>query len=141
MCGGLTSSSHYRVGEYRKDCYEYRSTSNSWRNMPPMTTERTRFGLIHLKQKVYAVGGYGGSGSQNSMEIYDSNNRTWTKQSIPFSVYYHCITILTANQFILIGGFHNGVSKNVMTKKYFNPTIDFLHFTAQNVFTNSLFKF
>ena len=136
VCGGQTSS-----GEYRKDCYEYRVTSNSWRNMPPMTTERSLFGMIYLKQKVYAVGGNGGSGSKNSMEIYDPNNRTWTKQSIPFSVYHHCITTLSANQFIVIGGYHNGVSKNVMTKKCFNPIIHFLHFTAQNIFTNFIFKF
>ena len=66
-----------------------------------MTSERWKFDMIYLKEKVYAVGGSGGS---NSMDIFDSTTRTWAKQSIPFSVSHHCISQLSANQFILIAG-------------------------------------
>ena len=131
VCGGQISS-----GEYRKDCYEYMSNSNSWTRMPYMTEERMKFDMIHMKQKVYAVGGVGGSGSKNSMEIYDTINMTWTKQSIPFSVYHHCITTLSANQFILIGGYNHGVSKNVIK----NPIViqQFILLTFHN--TKSFYK-
>ena len=78
-----------------------------------MTTARGIFQIIYQKQKIYAVGGMGGS---NSMESYDLKTRTWTKESIPFGVYGHCIAQLSADQFILIGGYSNGVSKNVITK-------------------------
>ena len=114
MCGGYSSG-------YRKDCYEF--SSNSWTRIPPMTGERRYFGMIYLKEKVYAVAGHGSSGSENSMEIFDSTTRKWKKQSIPFSVQHHCITQLSANQFILIGGCKGRagvcgrrVSKNVITK-------------------------
>ena len=121
VCGGYSSG-------YRKDCFEYRSSSNSWTNMPSMTTERTDFDMIYQKGKVYAVGGSGGSRSKNSMDIFDSTTRAWTKQSMPFSVNSHCISQLSANQFILIAGNNDKVSKNVMKKKYFNPRISFFTF-------------
>ena len=137
MCGGYT-------GGFRNDCYEYRSSSNSWTTMPSMTTKRYFFAMIYLKGKVYAVGGDGGSGSINSMEIFDSTTRTWTKQSIPFSVYRHCITQLSANEFILIGGqssSSNRVSKNVMTKTYLNPTIYCFTFYSAKYFYKQLLLF
>ena len=83
--------------------------------MPAMLTKRVFFGMIYLEQKIYAVGGYDGSRSTNSMDIFDSSTRTWTKQSIPFDVYQHCITQLSANQLILLGGntVANGQSGNV----------------------------
>ena len=93
--------------------------------MPSMTKERRFFDMTYLKEKVYAVGGYDSSvkssvglSSMESMGIFDSTTRTWTKKSIPFSVGFHCISQLSANQFILIAGynFDDGVSKNVMKK-------------------------
>ena len=131
MCGGLSS------WRYRNDCYEY--SSNSWTGIPSMTTERGYFDMIYLKEKVYAVGGSGTSGSRNSMEIFDSTTRTWTKQSIPFSVEHHCISQLSANQFILIAGASSRVSKNVMKKKYFNPTIPFFTFHYVKNFLQTIF--
>ena len=117
VCGGLFAN---------KKCYEYRSSSNSWISMPPMNIDRSYFDMLHLKQKVWAVGGSGGRGSaKSSMEIYEPNSMTWTKQSIPFNVSHHCIAQLSANQFILIGG---RVSKNVMTKNMSIQQFDFFTF-------------
>ena len=127
VCGGTSS------GNDRKDCYEYRSSSNSWTSMPSMTTKRHSFDMIYLKGKVYAVGGLEGSGSKNSMEIFDSTTMSWTKQSIPLSVYGHCITQLSANQFILIGGFSRTVSKHVLTKNISIKQYHLLHFTTQKI--------
>ena len=108
VCGGLSND----LNGYSRDCYEY--SSNNWKKMPSMTTKRGYFDMIYLKGKVYAVGGDGNSGSRSSMDIFDSTTRTWTKQSMPFSVYGHCISQLSANQFILIAGYNGGVSINVM---------------------------
>ena len=111
----VTTTGILVCGGYSNDCYEY--SSNNWKRMPSMTTERYYFDIIYLKGKVYAVGGDGSSGSDNSMDIFDSRTRTWTKQSMPFSVFYHCISQLSANQFILIAGYkYPIVSKNVMKK-------------------------
>ena len=111
-----------------------------------MNTERAHFGMIYMNQKIYAVGGFGGHRSEESMEIFDLITRRWTEQPIPFNVFHHCMTQLSANQFILIAGHtfigSNEVSKNVTTEKYFNLTIYFfLHFTAQNIFYKLSFLF
>ena len=74
--------------------------------MPSMTTARELFDMICLKGKIYAVGGRGDG--ENSMDIFDSASSTWTKKSIPFGAYDHCISQLSANQFILIAGFRHG---------------------------------
>ena len=107
----VTSSGILVCGGYktRKNCYEYKPTSNTWARMPPMTTARRGFGMIYQKQKVWVVGGSGGPGSDTSMEIYDPNTNKWTQQSIPFSISQHCMTKLSSNQFILTGGRSNGV--------------------------------
>ena len=104
VCGGRISS------VFHKDCYEYRASGRSWVRMPSMTTERAGFYMIYLKGKVYAVGGERGSGATNSMDIFDSKSGMWTKQLIPFNVAGHCITQLSANQFILMEGYYKGVS-------------------------------
>ena len=109
VCGGYSSGS-------RKDCYEYRSSSNSWRRMPSMMTERSYFDMLYLRQKIYAVGGWGVSGSLNSMETFDPQAQTWTQQLTPFNVYGHCIAQLSPNKLMVIGGKNNVVSKKVMTK-------------------------
>ena len=136
VCGGRSF-----IG-YHDDCYEYRTSGNSWVRMPSMTKQRAYFDMIFLNGKVYAVGGRSGSSRYlNSMDIFDATTMIWTQQSIPFSVIVHCVTQLSADQLILIGGQgSNGVSKNVISKKDFNPTILFYCISLSKVFfTNYLF--
>ena len=132
VCGGYSSG-------YRTDCYEYRTSVNSWVRMSSMMIKRSSFGIIYLKGKVYAVGGTGGSGAENSMEIFDSTTRTWTQQSMPFDVTHHCITQLIGNKFILIGGGSDEVNKDDITKNNSIQQFHFLHFTTQNIFSSSHF--
>ena len=77
--------------------------------MPSMAIERSYLDMIYLKEKVYAVGG-GGPGASNSVDIYDSSSGAWTKKSVPFNVGNHCITQISTNQLILIGGRTSEVS-------------------------------
>ena len=62
--------------------------------------------MIYLKQKVFAVGGNGGTKAQQSMDIYDTTTKTWTKQdsSLNQNAWMHCVAQLSSNQFIQIGG-------------------------------------
>ena len=78
--------------------------------MPSMTEARKPLEMIYLSQKIFAVG-------TSSMDIYDPETRTWTKQSIPVSAVQHCITQISSTQFILTGGrVGTDVSNNVMMK-------------------------
>ena len=105
VCGGLERiGSYYITEKIPENCYEYRSVSNSWVKMPWIPVSRRWFDMIYLKGKVWAVGGHRGFGGLDTMDIIDYNTNTSTRQMIPVPVYYHCLTQLSPNQFILIGG-------------------------------------
>ena len=133
VCGGQE-----RIGNIDKitdNCYEYRSVSNSWVKMPWIQVTRRQFDMIYLKGKVWAVGSNLGDGSGQTMDIIDYNTSTWktsTRQWIPVPVYSHCLTLLSPNQFILIGGIQKyRVSKNVMKKIFQNV---FSSFKSKHIF-------
>ena len=102
VCGGLG------FGGNRNRCYEYKKTTASWQRFPSMTTERYYFDMIFLNQHIWAVGGFK---SPNTLDKLDINTKVWTKHRIPMSVDYHCLTKLTHEKLILIGGWQKSVSK------------------------------
>ena len=97
--------------------------------------------MVYLDGKVYAVGGNGNSGI-NSMEIFDSTTSRWTKQSTPFSYKGDCMTALSANQLILIGGSGKEVRKNLKKKNISIQQFHFLNLTSKSIsYKPSFFKF
>ena len=101
VCGGYTTISEKR-------CYEYKKTTGSWESFANMTTERSDFDMKFLNQAVWAIGGYGESGPEPSLDKYDLQTNVWTKHNIPFNVNSYCLTKITDDKLILIGGFQNG---------------------------------
>ena len=92
-------------------CYEYRKAANSWVKMTWMSATRSNSDMIYLKGRVWAVGG-SPSVEQSTMDIFDYNTSTRTRQWIPVRIRNHCLKKISPNQFILIGGEQNGeVSK------------------------------
>ena len=120
--------------DFPENCYEYRSVSNSWVKMPWIPIARRNFGMIYLKGKVWALGG------DRTMDIIDYNTSISTTQWIPVLIYDHCVTQLSPNQFIVIGGNRkqsNGwVSKNVMMKMFQKCLFIF---QIKHVFSNSFY--
>ena len=54
----------------------------------------------------------GDRGGQSSMESIDPKNEDeWTKQSLPFSVEYHCLSELSEERLIVTGGSDSGVCR------------------------------
>ena len=46
------------------------------------------------------------------MESIDPKNEDeWTKQSLPFSIYGHCLSELSEKRLIVTGGYKSGVSR------------------------------
>ena len=119
VCGGHGSLSGVTSSNvWQKSCYEYHANSNAWEAIPSMTTERGLFDIIYLKQKVFAVGGQGGSNAATTMDIYDTTTKTWTKQDKAYNqnAYQACVAQLSSNQFILIAGYHGKVLTIVVEK-------------------------
>ena len=62
-CGGYVSG-----GGYLNDCNQLGQDGTIWQNGPRMIEKRGWFSLTALNEKLYAIGGEGGLGSQNTME-------------------------------------------------------------------------
>ena len=126
VCGGYSKSSEQR-------CYEYKKTTGSWEPFPSMTTKRYDFDMIFLNQAVWAIGGWGGSKSTTTLDKYEMHTNVWTKHSIPFNVYDHCLTKISDERLILIGGKQSGsVSEEMRRQKYFNQVL-FIFFWSTKI--------
>ena len=99
VCGGFSRS-------YEKRCYEYHKRTASWESFPSMTTERCYFDMKFLNQAVWAIGGGGlnKTDTSNTLEKYEMHTNVWTNHTIPFEVFGHCLTKISQDRLILIGG-------------------------------------
>ena len=86
--------------------------SGSWVSFPSMKSKRSFFGMKLSNGRLWAIGGSGEG--ENSMESIDPKNEDeWTKQSLPFNVSDHCLSELSEQRLIVIGGVRGqyGVSR------------------------------
>ena len=86
--------------------------SGSWVSFPSMKSKRSFFGMKLSNGRLWAIGGNGEG--ENSMESIDPKNEDeWTKQSLPFSASFHCLSELSEQRLIVTGGvrFQDGVSR------------------------------
>ena len=73
-----------------------------------MKTKRYQFDMKYLNQGIWAMGGHGSSGSQQTMDYFNMTSNLWTKHGLPVYVYEHCLAQLSEYQLILLGGYQNG---------------------------------
>ena len=107
VCGGYQSSNYNK-------CYQYKQSSSSWESFPSMKTQRYGFDMKYLNQGIYAIGGHGSSGSQQTMDYFNMTSNVWTKHGLPVYVYEHCLAQLSEYQLILLAGYQGyglGVSE------------------------------
>ena len=102
VCGGLG------FGGPKNRCYEYKKSTALWQSFPSMKAERQYFDMKFLNQGIWAIGG---ADSANTLDKFDIRTKVWTKHRIPISVYHHCLTKLTQEKLILIGGWQKRVSE------------------------------
>jgi len=104
VCGGVSMTK----GDEGKRCYKYKNYS--WESFPSMTTERNQFDMKFINQTVWAIGGDGASGSARTLDRFELHTNVWSKHNIPFDVQSHCLTEISDDKLILIGGHQNGLS-------------------------------
>ena len=101
-CGGHDGTDSLRT------CYKFTKSGN-WVSFPSMNLKRYYFAMKMMNGKLWAIGGPGGG--KYSMESIDPENDTeWTKHTLPFNIYGHCLTEFSDYQLIVTGGLQNGVS-------------------------------
>ena len=84
-------------------CHLYKKTTSSWHSFPSMTLSRQFFDMKFLNHGIWAVGGEG-PGRRNTLDHFDLNERVWTRHDIPIHVHKHCLSKLTHDKLIVIGG-------------------------------------
>ena len=141
VCGGTSVKTPSRR---QKNCYQLTKPTNEWKPFPEMKTERYRFHMIYLNGKIWAVGGWAmGNGNWrglNSMDVFDYNSMAWTNQSIPFNIYYHCLSKIDEFKFILTGGTSDqSVSNDNLIHKCIIISIAFLLFGFLIIYTKFYF--
>ena len=105
--GVVTCGGHDKTNSLRT-CYKLAKAGN-WVSFPALKSKRYYFGMKMMNGKLWAIGGVGGG--KYSMESIDpENQKEWTKQSLPFGVYGHCLTEFSNYQLIVTGGLQDGVS-------------------------------
>merc|ERR1712133_200000 len=68
-----------------------------------MKSKRSSFGMKLSNGRLWAIGGYGEG--ENSMESIDPKNEDeWTRQSLPFSASFYCLSELSEQRLIVTGG-------------------------------------
>ena len=113
--GVVTCGGHEETDSLRT-CYKLTKTGN-WVSFPSMKLKRYYFGMKMMNGKLWAIGGPGGG--KYSMESIDPENQNeWTKQSLPFNIYGHCLTEFSNNELIVTGGLQNGVSSRKGNESY-----------------------
>ena len=100
VCGG-----DWQIGN---KCHLYKKTTSSWHSFPSMTLSRQFFDMKFLNQGIWAVGGTkaldNNGGRRNTLDHFDLKERVWTRHDIPIHVHAHCLTELTHDKLIVIGG-------------------------------------
>ena len=92
-------------------CYQYNKTTASWQTFPSMTFTRYWFDMIFLNEGIWAIGGFGGYPNARSydgldtMDTFDFNTNVWTRHDIGMYVYNHCLSKISHDKLIIIGGF------------------------------------
>eukprot|EP00927_Polykrikos_kofoidii_P047954 TRINITY_DN42218_c0_g1_i1.p1 TRINITY_DN42218_c0_g1~~TRINITY_DN42218_c0_g1_i1.p1 ORF type:complete len:787 (-),score=75.42 TRINITY_DN42218_c0_g1_i1:153-2513(-) len=66
------------VGSKRLNLMESFSSSRGWKPSPPMPTNRRSFCVGICGQRLFAIGGYGGGGTMDSMDVFDFKMRSWS---------------------------------------------------------------
>ena len=52
---------------------------NRWRDAEAMSMLRSRVGVAVMRNRLYAIGGYNGSDRLNTVEVFDSKTKKWSR--------------------------------------------------------------
>ena len=109
VCGGFSSAGK------EKRWYQYEKMTSSWQSFASMITRSGVFCMIILNQGIWAIGGETrieetgtrDSDYSSSLDYFDFTKGLWTKKTVPFFSFGHCLTKMSENKLILIGGYQN----------------------------------
>lgn len=102
--------------------YRYDPAANTWEDLPPMPTVRGALGVATIGGKLYAVGGIGGQGNSDAVEVYDPLTDTWSRKAPLPTPRDHLALAAAGDHLYAIGGRVNGsYANNLAVVEVYDP--------------------
>jgi len=125
----------YVIGGYRQaflalwhpvaTVYLYDPDKDAWMERSPMPTPRGALAVVEFNGKLYAIGGYDGSGNRAEVEIYDPVADTWTAGASLPTPRDHLAAATAGGKIYAIGGRVNqSYARNLPTVEAYDPAAD-----------------
>jgi len=80
---------------------------SSWTNAASLVTKRSKMSVVACNGHVYAMGGFDGTSTLNSVECYSPTNNRW-KFVAPMITHRRCTCAVSSDKFVYIIGGHDG---------------------------------
>ena len=109
MSSSVNVPGGYERGECLDSVESYNPQSNTWSNLPSMTTARGRFDIAQIGNRLYACGGSNGQRDLRSAEVYDPAENAWKRlNNMTYERSSPAVTSL-GNRIFVIGGFSGSI--------------------------------
>ncbi|XP_017309164.1 kelch-like protein 40b isoform X1 [Ictalurus punctatus] len=90
----------------------YDTKKGEWKDLAPLKTERSLFGVTVYKDKIYVAGGVTDNGLTGTMEVYDIKSNKWS-EFVEFPQERSSLSLITVgNGIYAVGGFAMFPSEN-----------------------------
>ena len=87
--------------------------------MPGMTEGRKAFGMASTGNALIVAGGFQYDGRPDFKSAERFSNEEWaTVTDMPVSSKYHCLTPITSDKILLIGGIHDGATQDELVSEH-----------------------
>ncbi len=105
--------------------FRYDPAEDTWEELASMPTVRGALGVATIGGKLYAVGGIGGQGNSDAVEVYDPSAHTWTRKTPLPTPRDHLAVAAAGDRLYAIGGRVNGsYSNNLAVVEVYDPHTD-----------------
>ncbi|TKS59193.1 MAG: galactose oxidase [Nitrospira sp.] len=124
IIGGFTKSL-FSVWQPVASVYMYNPEADSWAERAPMPTKRGALAVVQLGGKLFAIGGYDGTGNSGAVEVYDPATDSWTaKASLP-TPRDHLAAAAVGMRIYAIGGrLNRDYGRNLSIVEAYDPVAD-----------------
>ena len=134
ICGGFQRTGDQRKAQ--KECRKYDKSSNTWKFLTNMATEKAYLASVPLNGQLFVTGGSSKEKFEklNSTEFVSLNGKVTSGPDLPSPRFKHCMVVLPDGKVMIIGGSSDN-KKSVMMfdtdSKKFNESIyqDLIHET------------
>lgn len=105
--------------------YMYDPDKDAWTERSPMPTPRGALAVAEFGGKLYAIGGYDGSGNKAAVEVYDPAADAWTAKAPLPTPRDHLAAVAVGGKIYAIGGRVNqSYAHNLATVEAYDPAAD-----------------